>query len=87
MADCKYCKEGMSEADTCSWNEVVEYPDGTKMPSLTYHRNEPSGRCHDCGIKHGGKHHPGCDIEKCPRCEGQLIGCGCFDDPDPDEGS
>lgn len=41
----------------------------------------PEGhRCHDCGIERGGVHHPGCDMERCPRCGGQLIGCGCLDE-------
>ncbi len=34
-------------------------------------------RCGDCGCKIGGYHHPGCDIETCPNCGGQLITCGC----------
>lgn len=39
-------------------------------------------RCHDCGIGKGGKHHPGCDMEKCPKCGGQLISCGCLGEED-----
>lgn len=35
-------------------------------------------RCPDCNVKDGGRHHPGCDKEECPRCGGQLIGCGCL---------
>src|ERR1700722_12936936 len=38
------------------------------------------GRCHDCNVRDGGFHHPGCDAERCPRCDGQLIGCGCLDE-------
>lgn len=41
-------------------------------------------RCHDCGIKPGGFHHPGCDNERCPRCQGQLISCGCLGDDEPE---
>ena len=41
------------------------------------------GRCGDCGVLAGGTHHPGCDLEECPRCHGQLFSCGCI--PDPDE--
>jgi hypothetical protein len=33
--------------------------------------------CHDCGTPAGGFHHPGCDMERCPFCLGQLISCGC----------
>lgn len=66
--------------NTCEGNAEVEYPDGVKIASSDFHMAEESGRCHDCNIKHGGKHHPGCDAERCPRCNGQLISCGCLDD-------
>lgn len=41
--------------------------------------NVEGGTCHDCNIimKEGNIHHAGCDCEKCPRCGGQSIGCGC----------
>jgi len=32
--------------------------------------------CHDCGCKEGELHSPGCDMERCPLCGGQLITCG-----------
>lgn len=34
--------------------------------------------CHDCGAKEGEYHLPGCDMEKCPFCGGQLISCNCY---------
>lgn len=39
-----------------------------------------TGRCHDCNIENGGVHHPGCNAERCPKCGGQLISCGCLDE-------
>jgi hypothetical protein len=41
-----------------------------------------SGLCHDCGVQEGELHKPGCDMERCPKCGGQLISCGCKDLPD-----
>jgi len=34
--------------------------------------------CNDCACKVGEHHEPGCDHERCPKCKGQLISCGCF---------
>lgn len=33
--------------------------------------------CPDCGAVSGGTHHPGCDLEECPACGGQIISCRC----------
>jgi len=33
--------------------------------------------CHDCNCKEGELHHSGCDMERCPFCNGQLISCSC----------
>lgn len=33
--------------------------------------------CHDCGAKYGELHQEGCDMERCPTCGEQLIGCDC----------
>lgn len=60
------------------------------------HGMEPPHGCHDCHVKTGQLHIPGCDMEKCPRCGGQIITCDCdlemvvFEcgcrDPIPDSG-
>ena len=43
-------------------------------------------RCGDCGVVRGGFHHPGCDIQRCPLCCGQMMSCDCrFDEDGPDE--
>lgn len=35
-------------------------------------------RCPDCNVEPGQLHVPGCDIERCPRCHCQAIGCDCI---------
>ncbi len=50
------------------------------VPVSPYHggwSREVPDRCGDCGARPGGYHHPGCDVQRCPECGGQLIGCGC----------
>ena len=38
--------------------------------------------CDDCGVPRGALHKLGCDLEPCPRCDGQAITCGCFYEDD-----
>jgi hypothetical protein len=35
--------------------------------------------CGDCGTAPGDLHQPHCDMEECPVCQQQAIGCGCGD--------
>ena len=43
------------------------------------------GPCRDCGADKGEFHAFECDIERCPQCEGQRLGCDCsiFDEDEP----
>lgn len=41
---------------------------------------EPKQHFPDCGTKIGSLHSVGCDVEICPRCGGQAIGCLCIYD-------
>ena len=33
--------------------------------------------CHDCRVVKGQLHVPSCDVEQCPACGEQAIGCDC----------
>lgn len=80
MAICSECGREMLTADSCSV-QTVKFPDGFALPSVPHMGDE---RCHDCNVAPGGFHHPGCDMESCPRCGGQLISCGCLAEEDDD---
>jgi len=74
---CEECDQEMLEADSCIYTYIKN---GNKVYQRSRkHFEEPSGRCEDCGIKHGGVHHYGCDEETCPICGEQLISCDCFE--------
>jgi len=82
MAECNFCGCEMSSdlVVSCNGNALVTFPDGTSMPAIPYEPTDPDQRCHDCNVKIYGYHHLGCDMERCPKCGGQLISCGCLDE-------
>lgn len=77
---CKHCRGDMSTVAGCI--KVPIYVQGREVEPIKYgDEGEDWGgdRCGDCGAKKGHYHHPGCDVERCPVCHGQLISCGCMD--------
>jgi len=88
-AQCRDCQQDMLEVDSCTHPYI-------EINGKIYERNtdyyDVNERCHDCGIEnHNGHiHHYGCDVERCPKCMGQLIGCRCrkgevyTEDPNPE---
>ena len=62
------------------WEDGSPFALGSGLAPRAPAEPEPwPDRCGDCHVALGGHHHPGCDLARCPRCERQLISCGCWD--------
>ncbi len=72
------------------WPEKIEkaqlvttcFPNGKEMQRVRYGSEEDNWGagdrpCHDCAVVKGELHVPGCDVERCPSCGGQIFGCEC----------
>ena len=76
MAMCPACLLEMLTADGCTVRSV-------DIGGVIHLRlrldvvDAPHGRCNDCGVLPGALHHPDCDLETCPACGQQFIGCAC----------
>lgn len=78
-ATCGYCNLQMNGA-ACTV-ETFDINGGTyqRIP-FRIDWDENIRVCNDCGTVYGHLHHPRCDLEECPRCHQQLIGCGCLEE-------
>lgn len=83
---CPACGLDMMTADSCTNDEPIVLVDGQAYAFVRYGDEplweelgaDPTGsRCRDCCVAVGGNHHPGCVVERCPRCGGQMFGCPC----------
>ena len=85
MVKCQHCGKEMTKAKGCGCVEIEV--DGEWYPRIRvgrpgdlaygyreFHRGD---RCGDCGAQFGQFHHPGCDMEACPKCGNQLLSCDC----------
>lgn len=71
MVKCEYC---MREMATPEPNDGCVFP-YVLIDGKIYERiRNPYDGC-DCNTKKGGIHHYGCDMEPCPVCGLQWIGC------------
>jgi len=77
---CEECQLEMTDKETTSCLYDVIKIDEEFYQRSRYHFSESGGRCADCGIVHGQIHHFGCDVERCPKCGLQMIGCGCVNE-------
>lgn len=97
MAGCKFCGKDMIGSTTCVevkiknkgkeyspvkfGDEVHKYLDAETLKMVKNYE----GPCGDCAVAKGGYHHPGCDMEECPVCGGQLISCSCDENAEQED--
>lgn len=77
MTYCNHCNQEMDSRE-CKLDRIEI--EGEIRPRVPYRQpffDERYALCHDCGVIDGKFHHPGCDMETCINCGGQLISCPC----------
>ena len=79
-ATCAICKKEMKKGNGCTTTRE-KMGDSSIMNRIPYN-GETGKYCGDCNAGIGQQHHPNCDLEECPSCHGQALGCECYFTPE-----
>lgn len=79
MHTCDHCERPVRESCTVTHVRLHGHADPVARERCACDAGPyPTSSCGDCGVARGDVHHPGCDMERCPGCGGQLLACGCL---------